>query len=157
MSTMRRCVKSCKPKEAKYAEMDKDVDAANLDEAVKEDTEARFQLAEENREPAVASDAGVHDALVAQLKDSGIDVVTDKNEYNKAIEQAQEEQEFKTGAGETYGCTIGRKIYLNPDYKFGDTPLHEYAHMWSAALRNRNRRNGRMLRTCLRIPGRGIM
>ena len=45
---------------------------------------------------------------------------------------------FRTPDGEAYGFTVGGKIYVDPRIAKADTPLHEYAHLWAAALRNGN-------------------
>ena len=42
---------------------------------------------------------------------------------------------FRTADGEAYGFTAGDKIYLDPKIATAETPVHEYAHLWSDALR----------------------
>lgn len=45
---------------------------------------------------------------------------------------------FRTADGEAYGFTAGDKIYLDPKIATAETPVHEYAHLWSDALRRVN-------------------
>lgn len=45
---------------------------------------------------------------------------------------------FRTAKGEAYGFTVGGKIYIDPKIANTETPIHEYAHLWAAALRGQN-------------------
>ena len=45
---------------------------------------------------------------------------------------------FRTANGEAYGFTVGGKIYIDPKIANTETPIHEYAHLWAAALRGQN-------------------
>ena len=45
---------------------------------------------------------------------------------------------FRTAKGEAYGFTVGGKIYIDPKIVNTETPIHEYAHLWAAALRGQN-------------------
>ena len=45
---------------------------------------------------------------------------------------------FRTAKGEAYGFTVGGKIYIDPKIANAETPIHEYAHLWAAALRGQN-------------------
>lgn len=45
---------------------------------------------------------------------------------------------FRTENGEAYGFTMGGKIYLDPKIATAETPVHEYTHLWPAALRQAN-------------------
>lgn len=45
---------------------------------------------------------------------------------------------FRTAKGEAYGFTVGGKIYIDPKIANMETPIHEYAHLWAAALRGQN-------------------
>ncbi len=45
---------------------------------------------------------------------------------------------FRTKDGEVYGFTDGDRIYLDTKKMKPETPLHEYTHLWSEALRRRN-------------------
>ncbi len=45
---------------------------------------------------------------------------------------------FRTAKGEAYGFTVSSKIYVDPKIANTETPIHEYAHLWAAALRGQN-------------------
>ena len=45
---------------------------------------------------------------------------------------------FRTESGEAYGFTMGGKIYLDPKIATAETPIHEYTHLWAAAMRAAN-------------------
>lgn len=45
---------------------------------------------------------------------------------------------FRTPDGDAYGFTVGGKIYIDPRIATSETPIHEYAHLWSSALRSVN-------------------
>ena len=45
---------------------------------------------------------------------------------------------FRTADGEAYGFTVCGKIYIDPKIANTETPIHEYAHLWAAALRGQN-------------------
>ena len=45
---------------------------------------------------------------------------------------------FKTPDGDSYGFTIGNKIYIDPRIASTETPIHEYTHLWASALRKNN-------------------
>lgn len=45
---------------------------------------------------------------------------------------------FRTAKGEAYGFIVGGKIYIDPKIANTETPIHEYAHLWAAALRGQN-------------------
>lgn len=42
---------------------------------------------------------------------------------------------FRTADGEAYGFTVGGKVYIDPRIATAETPVHEYTHLWSSALR----------------------
>lgn len=42
---------------------------------------------------------------------------------------------FKTPQGEVYGFTVGGNIYVDMDIAKGDTPIHEYGHLWVPMVR----------------------
>lgn len=46
---------------------------------------------------------------------------------------------FKAANGDAYGFTVNNKIYVDPKIANSETPIHEYAHMWAAALRAGNK------------------
>lgn len=45
---------------------------------------------------------------------------------------------FKTSGGEVYGYVLDGKIYIDPRIARADTPIHEYGHLWAAAIRKVN-------------------
>lgn len=45
---------------------------------------------------------------------------------------------FRSANGEVYGFTVGGKIYLDTKKMEPETPLHEYTHLWTEALRSTN-------------------
>ena len=45
---------------------------------------------------------------------------------------------FRTANGEAYGYTVGGRIYIDPRIATSETPIHEYAHLWTSALRSGN-------------------
>lgn len=45
---------------------------------------------------------------------------------------------FRTSDGEAYGFVMDGKIYIDPKIARADTPIHEYSHLWSDALRKKN-------------------
>ena len=47
-------------------------------------------------------------------------------------------REFRSKDGEVYGFTDGEKIYLDTKKMKPETPLHEYTHLWTAALKRAN-------------------
>lgn len=47
-------------------------------------------------------------------------------------------KKFRAANGEVYGFTVGGKIYLDTKKMKPETPLHEYTHLWTEALRNTN-------------------
>ena len=49
-----------------------------------------------------------------------------------------ERKEFRSANGEVYGFTVDGKIYLDTKKMKPETPLHEYTHLWTEALRNSN-------------------
>ena len=45
---------------------------------------------------------------------------------------------FRTAEGNAYGFTVNGKVYIDPRMVNAETPIHEYTHLWSTALRERN-------------------
>ena len=45
---------------------------------------------------------------------------------------------FRTGNGEAYGFTLAGKVYIDSKIATSETPIHEYSHLWAAALRSGN-------------------
>ncbi len=59
--------------------------------------------------------------------------LADRQEVN-----ADEVRFFRTADGHAYGFTAGGKIYIDPRLVNAETPIHEYAHLWSSAMRRAN-------------------
>ncbi len=70
--------------------------------------------------------------------------VEDNRTYGRTLRQGfGEEQggaikEFRSKNGEVYGFTVDGKIYLDTKRMKPETPLHEYTHLWSEALKRVN-------------------
>lgn len=47
-------------------------------------------------------------------------------------------QNFHSSSGEIYGFTKDGKIYIDPRIANAETPIHEYTHLWAAALQENN-------------------
>lgn len=62
--------------------------------------------------------------------------LAERQEVNAEI--ADRVRFFRTAKGEAYGFTVGGKIYIDPKIANTETPIHEYAHLWAAALRGQN-------------------
>lgn len=62
--------------------------------------------------------------------------LAERQEVNAEI--ADRVRFFRTAKGEAYGFTVGGKIYIDPKIANTETPIHEYAHLWTAALRGQN-------------------
>ena len=45
---------------------------------------------------------------------------------------------LKTNGGEIHGFTKNGKVYIDPNVATAETPLHEYAHLWVTALREKD-------------------
>lgn len=70
------------------------------------------------------------------------------DEYNNSDEVRRFQQEdeyayrnirfFKTPSGHAYGFTVDGKIYVDKKIAGSETPIHEYSHLWAAAMRQVN-------------------
>lgn len=65
---------------------------------------------------------------ISQENDQKLLGITDKNGL----------QFFKTSDGEVYGFALNGKIGIDRRTAKADTPIHEYGHLWAAALRKVN-------------------
>lgn len=84
--------KEIKAKEAKYAEMDKDVKASSNIELTEEDSVDKINehRATEGLEEVSEEEVALRDALNEQLKKSGIDVVTDVEDGERILAMAED-------------------------------------------------------------------
>lgn len=96
-----------------------------------------------NAQRSVAPDTHVRNAILdidaAKIrKDAEIAIENDKNNSDVKLSKAKARREFRTKDGEVYGFTVDGKIYLDTKKMKPETPLHEYTHLWSEALKNKN-------------------
>ena len=105
---------------------------------------ALFHKLEGNTKPVTKQDAALRDALIDVLSGAGVEVVTDAEKVQRVIDDKLRRQEasnirfFRTPDGHAYGFTMGGKIYIDARIAGADTPIHEYTHLWSEALRKAN-------------------
>ena len=52
--------------------------------------------------------------------------------------EGKDRKEFRTKDGEVYGFVKDGKIYLDTKKMKPETPLHEYTHLWTEALKSKN-------------------
>ena len=85
-------------------------------------------------------EAALRDAIIDKLREAGIDVITDVEEAQRLLDEANGKgvSFFRTADGNAYGFTVGGKIYIDPRIATADTPIHEYAHLWASAMQKLN-------------------
>ena len=85
-------------------------------------------------------EAALRDAIIDKLREAGIDVITDVEEAQRVLDEANGKgvSFFRTADGNAYGFTVGGKIYIDPRIATADTPIHEYAHIWASAMQKLN-------------------
>ena len=85
-------------------------------------------------------EAALRDALIDKLREAGIDVITDVEEAQRLLDEANGKgvSFFRTADGNAYGFTVGGKIYIDQRIATADTPIHEYAHLWASAMQKLN-------------------
>ena len=85
-------------------------------------------------------EAALRDAIIDKLREAGIDVITDVEEAQRVLDEANSNgvSFFRTADGNAYGFTVGGKIYIDPRIATADTPIHEYAHLWASAMQKLN-------------------
>ena len=90
---------------------------------------------ENSNDNMLARDAATN-YILEKLSKAGIEVVTDKEEFERISEQdylikeKTVEQFMTLSNGITYGFTHEGKIYLNPDVMNSNAAVHEYTHLW---------------------------
>lgn len=92
---------------------------------------------------AVAKDGNLLSSVAEKLSDM---LITGKYEDDRAGVLVNKSpsllpssiQRFMTSFGEVYGFVRNGKIYLDPNLLNANTPIHEYTHLWDAALRKVN-------------------
>ena len=79
------------------------------------------------------------DALVVQLRKSGLSVSTDWDAGKKVLAGLPDSYElFKKPDSKVYGFVYQGNIFINPTETSADVPIHEYTHLWAEALRQQN-------------------
>ena len=79
------------------------------------------------------------DALVGQLRKSGLSVSTDWDAGKKVLAGLPDSYElFKKPDSKVYGFVYQGNIFINPTETSADVPIHEYTHLWAEALRQQN-------------------
>lgn len=111
-----------------------------------------FQKAEGSTigKDAAEREAALRDGLVELLRGAGIEVVTDAEEGQRMLDGARRaadaldemkngwEKFFRTADGTAYGFVKDGRIYIDPRIATSETPIHEFTHLWCAALRRVN-------------------
>ena len=129
-----------------------DIPADRIDEVVQELTKLGVKVNEERNDDILyqksdgtigvlsTEEAALRDALIDKLRDAGIDVITDVEEAQRVLDEANGKgvSFFRTADGDAYGFTVGGKIYIDPRIATADTPIHEYAHLWASAMQKLN-------------------
>lgn len=91
-----------------------------------------------------SDEVALRDALAERLRGAGIEVITDDVAGQDVLDAAERGEQggdarlFRTESGEAYGFTADGRIYLDPRVATAETPVHEYTHLWSDALREGN-------------------
>lgn len=79
------------------------------------------------------------DALVGQLRKSGMKVSTDWEAGKKVLAALPDSYElFKKPDAKVYGFVYQGNIFINPEETGVDVPIHEYTHLWAEGLRQQN-------------------
>ena len=79
------------------------------------------------------------DALVERLRSTGLQVSTDWESAKEILKNLPEKYDMlKRSDANVYGFVYQGTIFLNPKETKTDVPIHEYTHLWSEALRQRN-------------------
>ena len=84
-------------------------------------------------------------AIVDKLEQMGVEVSADIAENRRVRKQAENDKsengkvhELRTTDGKVYGFAYRGKLYLDPRKIDAELPLHEYAHLWTEAMRRLN-------------------
>ena len=89
-------------------------------------------------------ETALRDALIDTMRDAGILVGTDTEVGQNVLDdvegnaKASKENYFRTKDGRAYGYTYNGKIYIDPSIATSETPIHEYTHLWTEALRQKD-------------------
>lgn len=133
--------KEMEEKEAKYAEMDSEVEAATgLTEAEEAEEESDVDLSigeNEEGEALNGSQQLAFDAVTEVLANAGIEVVEATAEDVEKLKASVRSIEDSKGVVRGWVGNNG-KIYLTKDGMTAETPIHEYTHLWADALQMNN-------------------
>ncbi len=88
----------------------------------------------------VSLEIGMDGAVYAEYDGaSTAKVLADIDRYfDEGIKPQGDIRYFRTKDGQAYGFTLNGEIYLDPRIATVETPIHEYGHLWSEALREVN-------------------
>ncbi len=74
-----------------------------------------------------------------RISDAKLQIYFEKSkEIEERFPESGEIRYFRTTDGEVYGYVKDGKIYLDPEIAESEHALHEYAHLWTAAMQREN-------------------
>lgn len=82
-------------------------------------------------ETLVAPVQSAYQRFVSRLSKAfpNVEVVVDQQEFDALLNNLSSQQ-LVTKNQKVYGAVLGGKLYLNPDLKNYNTPVHEFGHIW---------------------------
>lgn len=95
---------------------------------------------------AKPAESPLRDVLVERMRNAGIKVSTDRTEALAVLQSTNvgshnnaDVRYFRTSDGsQAYGFVHNGTIYLDPMVATAETAIHEYTHLWSEVLRQKN-------------------
>ena len=107
-----------------------------------------YQKSDGTVEKLSTEEEALRDELVGVLKQAGIEVITDNEQAQKVLDEANGDDMrqqkapdvrfFRTTDGHAYGFTYKGKVYIDTKSATAETPIHEYSHLWASAVRKSN-------------------
>ena len=107
-----------------------------------------YQKSDGTVEKLSTEEEALRDELVGVLKQAGIEVITDNEQAQKVLDEANTDDMrqqkapdvrfFRTTDGHAYGFTYKGKVYIDANSATAETPIHEYSHLWASAFRKSN-------------------
>ncbi len=107
-----------------------------------------YQKSDGTVEKLSTEEEALRDELVGVLKQAGIEVITDNEQAQKVLDEANTDDMrqqkasdvrfFRTTDGHAYGFTYKGKVYIDTNSATAETPIHEYSHLWASAFRKSN-------------------
>ncbi|MCQ2596540.1 MAG: YifB family Mg chelatase-like AAA ATPase [Treponema sp.] len=76
--------------------------------------------------------------ILDKIRAAGFEVITDKEKFERILEQEERIQKMTLENGLTYGFVHNGKIYLNPEIINSNAAVHEYTHLWDAYTQKTN-------------------